>query len=104
MYLLDTCHSVMSSSMIYRSRTEIASQILKAAIGGVAKTRIMYRAFLSYAQLKEYLQVLTVNGLLEYVKGEELYRTTAKGQKFLKLYENMGELDIHTSELVQKQR
>jgi predicted transcriptional regulator len=90
--------------MKYRSRTEIVSQILESAAGGVAKTKIMYRAFLSYAQLKEYLEVLTVNGLLEYEKGEGLYKTTAKGQKFLKLYDNMGELTIDTSELAQKQR
>jgi predicted transcriptional regulator len=42
-----------------RSRTELASNILEAANGGATKTKIMYRAFLSYAQLKEYLAMLT---------------------------------------------
>ena len=37
-----------------RSRTEIVSNILEAANGGVTKTKIMYKAFLSYNQLKEY--------------------------------------------------
>ena len=49
-----------------RSRTELASNILEAANGGATKTRIMYRAFLSYAQLKEYLAMLTQNGLLSH--------------------------------------
>ena len=47
--------------MKYRSRTEIVSMILEAANGGATKTRIMYKAFLSYAQLKEYLSVLIEN-------------------------------------------
>lgn len=78
--------------MKYRSRTEISSQILEAASSGSTKTRIMYKAFLSYAQLKEYLEMLTVNGLLEYQQSEEIYRTTMKGRKFLDLYSNIGEL------------
>ena len=47
--------------MKYRSRTEIVSNILNAANGGTTKTKIMYRAFLSYTQLKEYLSVLIEN-------------------------------------------
>jgi hypothetical protein len=35
----------------------------------------MYKAFLSYAQLKEYLTVLLENGLLEYEEGVQLYKT-----------------------------
>jgi predicted transcriptional regulator len=69
--------------MKYRSRTEIASRILESATGGTTKTKIMYKAFLSYAQLKEYLTVLEENGLLAYDKGEQLYRTTQKGLRFL---------------------
>jgi predicted transcriptional regulator len=44
--------------MKYRSRTEIVSMILEAANGSATKTKIMYKSFLSYAQLKEYLSVL----------------------------------------------
>ncbi|MGC2439972.1 MAG: winged helix-turn-helix domain-containing protein, partial [Nitrososphaeraceae archaeon] len=53
--------------MKYRSRTEIVAMILEAANGGATKTRIMYKAFLSYAQLREYLSVLIENNLLEYL-------------------------------------
>jgi predicted transcriptional regulator len=89
--------------MKYRNRTEITSQILEAAVGGTTKTKIMYKAFISYAQLKEYLEALEVNGLLEYQQSEELYRTTAKGKKFLDIYSQMGQL-VDTPELARKQR
>lgn len=88
--------------MKYRSRTEITSQILEAADGGTTKTKIMYKAFVSYAQLKEYLEVLEVNGLLEYQQSEELYRTTAKGRRFLDIYSQMGQL-VDTPELARAQ-
>jgi predicted transcriptional regulator len=78
--------------MKYRSRTDITAQILEAANGGVTKTKIMYKAFLSYAQLKEYLAVLIENGLLEYIEGEQIYRTTEKGNRFLKIYNQIGEI------------
>ena len=77
--------------MKYRSRTDITAQILEAANGGVTKTKIMYKAFLSYAQLKEYLTVMIENGLLEYIEGEQIYRTTEKGNRFLKIYNQIGE-------------
>ncbi|MGI0001285.1 MAG: winged helix-turn-helix domain-containing protein, partial [Nitrososphaeraceae archaeon] len=54
--------------MKYRSRTEIVGNILDAANGGATKTKIMYKAFLSYAQLREYLSVLIENNLLEYLE------------------------------------
>lgn len=77
--------------MKYRSRTDIVSQILEAANGGTTKTRIMYKAFLSYAQLKDYLVVLVENGLLEEDKKTQTFKTTDKGIKFLSVYNQMGE-------------
>jgi predicted transcriptional regulator len=45
--------------MKYRSRTDIVAQILEAASGeGANKTKIMYKAYLSHDQLKEYLSIL----------------------------------------------
>jgi predicted transcriptional regulator len=75
--------------MKYRSRTEIVSHILQSANGGATKTKIMYTAFLSYAQLKEYLAILEANGLLEYKKGESKFTTTSKGIKFLGVYNQL---------------
>jgi len=78
--------------MKYRSRTEIVSMILEAANGGATKTRIMYKAFLSYAQLKEYLSVLIENNLIEYLEGIQTYKTTEKGFNLLKMHNEIGEL------------
>jgi predicted transcriptional regulator len=78
--------------MKYRSRTEIVSMILEAANGGATKTRIMYKAFLSYAQLKEYLSVLIENNLLEYLEGTQTYKTTEKGFNLLRMHNEIGEL------------
>ena len=90
-------------AMKYRSRTDITAQILEAANGGATKTKIMYKAFLSYAQLKEYLAVLEGNGLLEYNSGAATFRTTSKGNKFLQVYGQMGEY-VTPVEEAQEQR
>ncbi len=76
----------------YRSRTEIIAQILQAANGGITRTRIMYNAFLSYGQLKDYLGILVENGLLAYLEPTRTYKTTEKGLKFLKMFEQIEEL------------
>ena len=78
--------------MKYRSRTEIVGNILDAANGRATKTKIMYKAFLSYAQLKEYLSVLTENNLIEYLDGTQTFKTTEKGLNLLKMHNEMAEL------------
>lgn len=82
--------------MKYRSRTDITAQILEAATGGTSKTKIMYRAFLSYAQLKEYIEILITNDLLEMQSGGDIFKTTPKGSRFLQIYNNIGDfITIH---------
>ena len=66
--------------------------MLEAANGGATKTKIMYRAFLSYAQLKEYVSVLLENGLLDYDEGAAMLKTTTKGIKFLGIYSQLDML------------
>ncbi|HZA07037.1 MAG TPA: winged helix-turn-helix domain-containing protein [Nitrososphaeraceae archaeon] len=78
--------------MKYRSRTDIVGLILEAANGGATKTKIMYKAFLSYAQLKEYLTVLLQNGLLEYEERRQNIRTTEKGLCLLQLRNQCDEM------------
>ena len=78
--------------MKYRSRTELVSSILEAANDGATKTKIMYKAFLSYAQLKEYLLMLEANGLVKYQAESQTFRTTEKGMKFLILNTKMDQL------------
>ena len=82
--------------MKYRSRTEIVGNILEAANGGTTKTKIMYRAFLSYGQLKEYLSVLIENNLIEYRDGTRKFKTTEKGLNYLKMHNEIGELLLTT--------
>jgi predicted transcriptional regulator len=84
--------------MKYRSRTELTSNILEAANGGATKTRIMYKAFLSYAQLKEYLDFLVVNGLIDFDATRQVYRTSPKGIKYLQLFSQMDKLVLTPSQ------
>ena len=78
--------------MKYRSRTEITAMILDTANMETTKTKIMYNAYLSYNQLKEYISILIENNLLEYIEGARTFRTTEKGLNFLKMYREMTEL------------
>ncbi len=82
--------------MKYRNRTEIVDNILDAANGGATKTKIMYTAFLSYNQLKEYFSILIENNLIEYLDGTRTFKTTEKGLNFLKMHNEIGELFQNT--------
>ncbi len=73
-----------------RSRIELASNILEAANGGATKTRIMYEAFLSYAQLKEHLAILIENSLV--LPEGDIYKTTTKGIGFLQTTRQLNSL------------
>jgi predicted transcriptional regulator len=79
--------------MKYRSRVEIASNILRVAVGGRAtKTRLMYGAFLSFTQINEYLKFLTSNSLIMTDPQTHVYTLTEKGLQFLNLYDEMTKL------------
>jgi UDP-N-acetyl-D-mannosaminuronate dehydrogenase len=52
---------------------------------------MMYRAFISFDQLNEYLSLLIEKGLIEYMEGTRLYRTTEKGISFLEHGEDSAE-------------
>jgi predicted transcriptional regulator len=81
-------------SMKYRSRFEIMSQILETANGGggATKIKIMYKAFLSFIQLKEFLKFLTESDLLTYDPLSQTFKTTEKGLMFLRTYSQINEL------------
>ena len=79
--------------MKYRSRSDIIELLLNAADGrGATKTKLMYSAFISFNQLKEYLSLLAENGLIQYEEGKHTLRTTEKGIHFLKLRSKIDEL------------
>jgi predicted transcriptional regulator len=68
----------------YRSRIQIAANILEIAKNGSRKTRIMYLGNLSFDVLQKYLDLLVDFGLLEVRNGEKrTYVATEKGRGFL---------------------
>jgi predicted transcriptional regulator len=79
--------------MRHRSDIDIMSGILEAANerSGAGRTRIIYKAFLSYRQFKEYLPALTESGLLRYDEDAQTFKTTQKGLRFLNTYNRIGE-------------
>jgi predicted transcriptional regulator len=78
--------------MKYRSRTDIIAMILQAAASGATKTRIMYSAYLSYAQVKEYLGFLLQRDLIRYEEGSGLYKLSERGMKLLQTCEGISEI------------
>lgn len=78
--------------MQYRSREDIVAAILDTARDSAIRTRIMYRALLSYPQLVSYLNLLRDNNLLEYNAGDNTYRTTRKGEQFLDMYNALDKM------------
>ena len=59
---------------------------------GTSKTKLMYKSYLSFNQLKEYLGTLQENGLIEYEVGMRCYRITEKGIRLLQLQNKMEEI------------
>ncbi|MDQ3835740.1 MAG: winged helix-turn-helix domain-containing protein [Thermoproteota archaeon] len=79
--------------MVYRDRVDIIKLILEAANGGgVTKTIIMYKTFLSHEHLQEYLVLLTENDLLRYDKVMRTFQTNEKGVAFLQAYNEIGQI------------
>jgi predicted transcriptional regulator len=79
--------------MTGRCRLEIISQILETANGGVStKIMIMYKANLSYVQLKDYLATLTNKNLLRYDLDTHTFKTTEKGLRFLEIYNRLDDI------------
>src|SRR5918999_2896666 len=81
----------------YRGRYAIIARMLgtinESGIEGVSKTSIMYKSFLSYAQLKEYLSFRLEKGLIDEfpqqteASGNEksLYKITEKGLRLMQI-------------------
>jgi predicted transcriptional regulator len=79
--------------MKYRSRTDIVAQILElAANGPITKTVIMYEAFLSHTQVKDYLTALIERGLIKLIHDGNKYITTEVGVNFLKMLNELSRL------------
>jgi predicted transcriptional regulator len=71
----------------YRSRIQIAADILQIAKAGSRKTKIMYLGNLSFDLLQKYLEMLVNYNLLEVHGGaDKSYIATEKGKQFLEDY------------------
>jgi predicted transcriptional regulator len=78
--------------MKYRSRQEIIDSMLRSIKTGATKTHIMYNAYMSYSQLKEYLKLLQDRDMITFDPGSQLYRLTENGLKFMDAYDKIREL------------
>ncbi|HEX5977673.1 MAG TPA: winged helix-turn-helix domain-containing protein [Nitrososphaeraceae archaeon] len=92
------------STKVYRGRNEIIAQMLQVikdtGSEGVSRTSIMYKSYLSHAQLKEYLSLLVEKSLIVELphqirsSGNEkfVYKTTEKGLRFLHICREIEDL------------
>ena len=87
-----------------RQKDEIMRDVLYSSQGGAGITKIMFHAYLTHSQAKEYTQMLIKNNLLEQdVESGSLrqYRTTPKGMEYLAVAENISDmLSIETRRAV----
>ena len=80
--------------MKHRSKEEISALILEAIVNThrPTQTMIMYKAYLTHVQLKEFLASLMEQGIIEYNKLERIYTITEKGMHFLEVYNRFNQL------------
>ena len=84
-----------------RSRLEIIAMILETnGESGAIQAKIMYKVYLSFLQMKEYLSQIMQNGLIIYDDRAQIYRITDKGLRFLILYKQMTESITMTKPLL----
>jgi len=78
-----------------RQKDEIMRDVLYSSQGGAGITKIMFHAYLTHNQAKEYTQMLMKNNLLEQdVESGSLrqFRTTPKGMEYLAVAENISDM------------
>jgi predicted transcriptional regulator len=76
-------------------QTEIIQIILETITSreeGITKTQLMYKSFMSYIQLVEYLTVLRRSGLIEYNPSTSTYKTTTRGLRLLEVTKEINKL------------
>jgi predicted transcriptional regulator len=76
-------------------QTEIIQIILETITSreeGITKTQLMYKSFMSYIQLVEYLTVLRRSGLIEYSPSTSTYKTTTRGLRLLEVTKEINKL------------
>ena len=70
------------------------AEIVGIAKKGTSKTHIMFKANLSFSQLKQYLALLSQTSLLEKspYNGREIYKATPKGLEFMERQQQIMDL------------
>jgi predicted transcriptional regulator len=84
-----------AKDMQNRQKDEIMRDILQTAQGGAGITKIMFHAYLTHGQAKEYSQLLMDSALLELDAESgsmKQYRTTHKGIEYLAAIGRMSEM------------
>jgi predicted transcriptional regulator len=66
--------------------------ILQSAMNGATKTRLMYSAYLSYAQVQEYIHFLRERQLISFEEESQEYKLTEQGLKFLRVYDEISDI------------
>jgi predicted transcriptional regulator len=91
-----------------RSRTEIVREILEIVndyyieSDGVTRIKLTHLVYLSSAQLKEYLVILTTHHLLVHNSTNRRYRMTKKGLRFLEIYYKLRDMISEGEEVEQE--
>jgi predicted transcriptional regulator len=81
-----------------RDSMDISADILRLAMDGAIKTRIVYGANLNFKIVEGYLSRLTGLGLLENRNGRGGYRTTERGLSFIQRYEELSKFGLGSYE------
>ncbi len=78
-----------------RSNIEIIAEMLKIGENGAGKTKIMYNANMSYAQIQKYLGFLMSEGFINKIEmgnPSVTYRVTGNGLKLLESISSLMEM------------
>jgi predicted transcriptional regulator len=78
-----------------RSRLSIIYHILWICQDAqVSQTQLMYKANLSYFQLKKYVNTLLIKGLLQETvhDGKKSYRSTSRGRQYIEAFRDLTRL------------
>lgn len=85
----ESSRRTMPSVRNNRSRVEITADILELTCCSCKPTTMMYKANLSYDQLKTYLAYLSGKSWI--VKEEGEWRATERGREYLAVYQKLKE-------------
>ena len=90
--LINRLLSGLFSAMKYRSRYQIITKILQVVNRGATKTQIMFGAYLSSRQTKEYTGFLAERDLIRVEPATKRYALTDKGLRMLQACEEIDRL------------